>query len=277
MDRSYLASLWFMSRDPADWRRIEKVRNSDTTDWRAIVDMHNKMDAGHDAPWLRFLAGEFPEYPERILASALGQVTARMDKIRQNIMLMDTDPASWKKLDPVQVDLTQVSEHHWQSVNPVTTEALIQLMLGAPQIQYNGGLLHASTRYFDPVRRRPGLPPDVAALVTQIDAEAVKLDLVNLSPFESRDVLIQAGTFAEHRWTKVKYQRRIDRVKGNMEVEGENQSNRESGEESREVNGKFLRVRLPPGRGITLHLGMKRFANWPTYAFPWHGGKIPVQ
>jgi len=32
-----------------------------------------------------------------------------------------------------QMDLTKVHEHHWQTINPVTTEALIQLTLGAPQ------------------------------------------------------------------------------------------------------------------------------------------------
>ena len=36
-------------------------------------------------------------------------------------------------------------------------------------------------------------------------------------------------------------------------------------------------VRLAPGTGLTLDMGMKRFANQPTYAFPWHGDTIPVQ
>ncbi len=37
------------------------------------------------------------------------------------------------------------------TVTPVTTEALLQPMLGAaPQVQYNGGRLHARVRYIDP-------------------------------------------------------------------------------------------------------------------------------
>ena len=52
----------------------------------------------------------------------------------------------------------------------MTTEALIQLTLGAPQLLYNGGLLLARLRYFDAQRRRPGLPPDVAALVETLEA-----------------------------------------------------------------------------------------------------------
>ena len=276
VDRQYMAALWFMSQDRADWERIEKVRQLDKTDWRPTFGFHNKMDTGHDAPWLRFLAGDNPQYPEKMLAETYGQVTNRMEMIRQNILLMDTDPARMQKVDPEKVDLTQVSEHNWQTLNPVTTETLVQLMLGAPQIMYNGGLLHASLRYFDPVRKRPGIPEDVAALVTRIEAGRVVLELVNLSPFESRDVILQAGTFGEHTFTTVKYQRQ------GPPPQGRRPGYRSGGARSRvdatsDVNGKFFQVRLPAGSGLTLDMGMKRFANKPTYAFPWHGDSIPVR
>jgi hypothetical protein len=41
------------------------------------------------------------------------------------------------------------------------------------------------------------------------------------------------------------------------------------------VNRKFFQVSRAPGAGIVLDLGMKRFANRPTYAFPWHGDSVP--
>ena len=269
MDRSYMASLWFSSRDQSDWARIEKIRKREKSDWRIVIDSHNKMDAGHDAPWLRFLAGDMPEYPEQMLASAYGQVTARMGLIRNNVVLLDTDPARFESVNDDKLDLTQVSEHHWQNMNPVTTEALVQLMLGAPQLQYNGGLLHASVRYFDPERKRPGVPADVAVLVKKINADGIVVELVNLSPFERRDVILQAGTFGEHSFTTVKYAR-------SAEAPG----NRRQGvtvEESTVINNKTFQVRLAPGAGITLEAAMRRFANKPTYAFPWHGDKIPVR
>ena len=57
-------------------------------------------------------------------------------------------------------ELAQVYIHHWQQLNPIVTEALVQLTLGAPQIIYNGGLLHCRLRYFDlgdgEGRERPG-------------------------------------------------------------------------------------------------------------------------
>ncbi len=72
---------------------------------------------------------------------------------RQARMRSDTsDPETW-------------DVHHWQRINPVHTEALIQLTLGGPQVIYHGGLLHVRLRYFDALRHRPGLPEDVAAPV----------------------------------------------------------------------------------------------------------------
>ena len=97
------------------------------------------------------------------------------------------------------------------TVNPVTTEALIQLMLGGPQIQYNGGLLHARLRYFDPEGERPGLPPNVAALVTKVEAGRTTVELVNLSPFDMRRVIIQGGMFGEHDFGRVTFQKRVDK------------------------------------------------------------------
>jgi hypothetical protein len=257
MDHTYLANQWFMSLEARDWELIEKVRLAEQTDWRRVVDMHNKMDTGHDRPWLRFLAGDNPDYPERILASSLGQVALRLERMRDNWLLIDEYPGTWRKVDPDKTDLTKLNEHHWQGQNPVTTEALVQLMLGAPQILYNGALLHASVRYFDPARKRPGIPPDVAALVRKLGPDGATLELVNLSPLHHRDVIVQAGTFGEHSFTTAKYAAPAER--------------------SVPVNHKHLEVSLAPGAGVVLEVGMKRFANQPTYAFPWHTDGIPVR
>ena len=231
MDYSYLSQLWFMSLSPGDWERVEKVRQADGTDWRRVADTHNKMDNGHDAAWMRFIAGDNPDYPERILSSAAGQVVARLREMRENWLSVGGYPGRYIQFEPGKEDYTQLEEHHWQHQNPVTTEALIQLMLGAPQMMYNGGLLHASVRYFDPDHQRPGIPRDVAALVTRIERERTVLQLVNVSPFESRNVIVQAGTFGEHNFTTVKYQR----LEKNGPVE-----------QTVEVNGKFFQVALNP-------------------------------
>ena len=58
--------------------------------------------------------------------------------------------------------------------------------------------MHTSVRYFDPARQRPGIPRDVAALVERITPNGFRIQLVNLHPSESRDVILQAGMFGEH-------------------------------------------------------------------------------
>jgi hypothetical protein len=261
MNPTYLSQLWFMSLSREDWQRVERVRAAEGLDWTQVADTHNKEDSGHDEAWLRFIGGGFPEYPERILTSAAGQVRERLRAMRENWLLVGNYPGTRVKVEPGKVDFTQLNEHHWQHQNPVTTEALVQLMMGAPQACYNGGLLHASVRYFDPVRRRPGVPADVGALVTQVAKERIVLQLVNLNASEPREVTVQAGTFGEHNFTTVKYQR----------TEGGG-----APEKRLAVNAHYFQVLLEPGCGVTLEMGVTRFANKPSYAFPWHGTSVPV-
>ncbi|MFH1086687.1 MAG: hypothetical protein V1772_13110, partial [Chloroflexota bacterium] len=139
--------------------------------------------------------------------------------------------------------------HHWQNVNPVHTEALVQLTCGGPQIIYHGGLLHVRVRYYDVEARRPGLPPDVGALVEGLDARSLTLNLANTSPLRSRRVVLQAGAFGEHRFTEV-----TDLSSVTPSVT--------------EVSDKWFEVHLAPSATLRLRLGMARYANAPSYAQP---------
>jgi hypothetical protein len=133
--------------------------------------------------------------------------------------------------------------------NPVATTALINLTMGAndPGGSTHGPLpLHSQVRHFDPVRRRAGLPEDVAALVERIQPERITLTLVNISPFAARTVLVQMGAYGEHKATTVT-------------VAGQTTT----------VNGPVLEVKLAPGAGATLDIGVARYAHLPTLAFPW--------
>ena len=89
-------------------------------------------------PGYAFSPARTPGYPEEILRAALGTARWRLDQIQGDA-----------------ADLREVNIHHWQQLNPVTTEALVQLTLGAPAPIYNGGLLFApGIRYFDVARQR---------------------------------------------------------------------------------------------------------------------------
>jgi len=77
----------------------------------------------------------------------------------------------------------------------IVTEALVQLTMGGPLPVYNGGLLKVAVRHFDAAAKRPGLSPDVAALVRHIEDDAIDLTLANTNPMDSRRLIVQAGAY----------------------------------------------------------------------------------
>jgi hypothetical protein len=218
-----------MSQDERDRRRLEAFPDSQTV-WLEVRPDRGKGDDIHFGPWFCYLDGRNPDYPRLILEAQYAELLRRMELMRQD----NGDPREW-------------DVHHWQDINPVHTEALVQLSCGGPQIIYHGGLLHIRLRYFDMVERRPGLPPDVAALVSALDADSTTVQLVNLSPLHERRLVIQAGAFGEHRFTEV---RQV-----------------ETGQVAA-VNSKHFELVLPPGCQIMLRLGMRRYCNSPGYEQP---------
>jgi hypothetical protein len=127
-------------------------------------------------------------------------------------------------------------------------------------------------RYFDPERSRPGLPPDVAALIDEVGAERVGIQLVNLSPTESRHLIVQAGAFAEHQFTGVTF------AEGDRDEVAKSgyrwlRAERVSSEKKIALDAAHFAVELPPSSCIRLEAGMRRFANQPGYGLPWDGEK----
>lgn len=207
--------IWWLSQKPAD---------------RANAPDH---------PWLSYLEGRNPNYPVEALRADLTRVAERVERQRKDITTPDTRLADWT-LD----------------INPVSVTSLLHLMLGAIHIarppwsstspSQGGAPLYARLRYFDPERRRAGVPPGVAALVEGMSADATTVTLVNLDPAQARTVVVQGGGYGEHQI--------LSAVAGGRETP---------------VNARALRVRLAPGAGETLTLRMRRYANAPRLAFPW--------
>jgi hypothetical protein len=247
----YPIAVWNLTFAEQDWRRVQALREHSLVDWRRVIPFRSKEDAGHEQPWLCYLRGENPDYPELILRESYGKVARRMELIRQD-----------------RQNLREVSIHHWQELNPVTTEALIQLTLGAPQIIYNGGLLLCQVRYYDAHRQRPGLPPDVAALVEKIEADHIVVHLVNLSVFEQRELIIRAGAFGEHQFIRAHYDERTSAYPGAQGPQGYAAPPLQTRPCTLEVNASWLRVQLPPATEVRLRLDIRRFVNQPSYRMP---------
>jgi hypothetical protein len=250
MQPSYPLNVWNVTEAEQDWRRIELLKARSGYDWSKVVPFRDKGDMNHDEPWLLYLRGEKPGYPEEMLGAAYALVCHRLAQIEAD----DSDLKAGPYI------------HLWQQVQPVTTEALVQLTLGCPQVIYYGGMLNARVRYFDSKRRRPGLPDDVAALVDTIAPARVALTLVNLDPFQEREVVIQAGGLGEHRFLAASYdasQTPYPAPQGSYVAPQpvlDTQTIR--------VNDTHLRVLLPPATHIRLALTMDRYVNIPSYANP---------
>ena len=178
--------------------------------------------------WIGFLEGADPGYPERALQRDFESLRANMQAIEEDPTTPETRLADWL-LD----------------FNPARTGTLVNLMLGG-HLAGRIWTLHSRVRYFDPERRRSGLPRDVAALVEKLTGDTVTLTLVNTSPFHSRDLILQAGAYAEHRFHS-------------LTLNGK----------TIPIDGSSVRLRLEPGCGSRLVFSMRRYANQPRLAMPW--------
>jgi hypothetical protein len=179
--------------------------------------------------WTAFLQGTNPDYPEQALRQDLEAIRKKVAGMRADASTPDTRLAD----DSMRF-------------NPATVANLVRLTLGGLHHGNRTLVLHSRVRYFDPDRRRPGLPADVAALVEKLTADRTVLTLVNLSPVHARRVVVQAGGYGEHEFTTAT-----------------------AGTTSLAVNGRHVEVVLEPGAGARIDLGTVRYAHPPTLAWPW--------
>lgn len=71
-------ALWHHSASAAD-----RLRAAGGYDWRTVRPFRSKEEAGHEEPWVAYLAGDDPGYPERILAAAQAQVRHRLTRMER--------------------------------------------------------------------------------------------------------------------------------------------------------------------------------------------------
>jgi hypothetical protein len=223
------------TRAEEDIARLERLRNR-AADASTTVDAGGKDAAGNEAAWAGYLAGEFPDYPERILQHCIAHAAEKLAVAR------DLPP-----------EFVPGDDEFLNRDSPFDVEGLVHCTLGGSMPLYNGGLLRTRVRHFDPGRDRPGLPPDVAALVTDIGEGRTELELVNLAATD-RAVIVQGGTYGEHVFGDVTYDA----------AAGDGQDRRVA-----RVDGNALRVSLPGGTRTSLELETRRFAADPASAAPW--------
>ena len=229
-DPRFYIHLYYLSQSEEDLARLDEVFPG-RKDFEKLPPDWGRFKAGMCPPnaWFAFVEGKHPGYTEQVVESTYTGVCNALDRLEED----DSDPEEREC-------------YHFQSLNPVLPEALVQMTMGTPAAMYNGGLLQAHVRYFDLECRRAGLPEHVAALVDRVGRDEVELTLVNTDPVEGHKVLIQAGSFGEHVFTSLQ----------------------QEGEEAVVFNDKYLKVSLGPGAQVRVCLGIKRFVNQPSYDFP---------
>ncbi|MCC6589668.1 MAG: hypothetical protein IT168_23430 [Bryobacterales bacterium] len=221
-DRQIEVYFWSMNR-----KDLERVRIATEFRPRSGRDGYSEPDRGEE--WLGYLEGKLPGYPEKVLSDDLQRVRKKMEMIRTDNTTADSRLADYL-LD----------------FNPATTNGLTNLMLGGYFARGRVWVLHSRFRYFDPVKRRAGLPEDVGALVEKLGASSATVSLVNVNPIDAREVVVQAGGYGEHRFDSVA-------------VNGK----------TVKIDGPVVTIRLEPGTGARLEFAMTRYSNKPTFAFPW--------
>ena len=210
---------------------------------------------GNTLSWFEFIQGNFPSYPTQILEANLELIDSQLHKMRSNT----GDPRNWNNYDPATADvevgldlrIPGYSIHAWQEFNPIYFEGLSQLLTGSPMHISHGGLQFGKLRYFDGIKKRSGLPEDVAAMVEKLSADEMTVVLVNLSATQSRSMTLQAGNFGENRFGSVKI----------LTEDGQTQT--------LDVNNKWLTIDLAPGAGATFDFTYSRYVNKPTYESPY--------
>ena len=180
--------------------------------------------------WIAYLRGQDPSYPEAALQRDLHLIQSRIDAMRR-----DSLPPEKRLAD------------NMLNFNPAATASLVQLMWGGLPPGVDGGLVNARLRYFDPARKRAGVPEDVGALVSQLTDSETVVTLVNLNNTEPRTLIMQGGAYGEHQFESATL-----------------------GGKTTRIDSALLTVQLNPGSGEQLTLRMKRYANPPTVLHPWH-------
>ncbi len=229
---SELIDIYLMSMDKNDLKRIPNIvvnQDQKEEDNSTFDPWKSDRSPLSGAGWISFLEGKNKSFPEESMKDQMRFIREQMKDMRNETSTPDTRLADWAI-----------------EFNPANNAGeLARLMMGA---NFSGRIwsIHARVRYFDPDKNRAGLPEDLAALVTKMEDGKTWLTLVNTNQSKSRKVIIQTGAFGEHQCLSVK----VD----NKEYP---------------VNNRSFTVHLDPGAGSEIEISAKRYANQPTWSFPW--------
>jgi len=255
--------LFADSKSERDLARMKEILPPETLTV-SMSNVHKKYKGGQHAAYVRWLCGEYPEYPAEVLRHTLNLYE------RQRVLLEEEkagkgtglgyEPDGEQEWELLRAITREFHEKHGLQLHesavhayyqffllyrcPLSVEGLLHLTMGAMFPIYNGGLICADARWFDMDRRRPGLAEGVAALITSSDEHGFRVTLANTDA-RPHTLALQGGAYGEHRI---------------LSVEGE--------DFRLDVNGKWAQLTLAPGTVAELRVSLSRFANPPSLDEP---------
>jgi len=125
-------------------------------------------------------------------------------------------------------------------------------------------------RYFDVDRRRPGLPQDVGALVEKLEADRTVVRFANLSPVETRRLIVQGGAYGEHRFARATWSGRTSVWPGKLGGYAGTYAapTLTTEQRSADIGASRFNLELPPATEIVLDLATERYVNEPSHGGP---------
>ena len=237
--------LWYMSQSDGDWAEIERLSKAQIESSGRLVDQ--------DLEWAYFIKGRNEGFAERALSGDLRTVIRKIEFIQKE----HGDPETFV-------------DNKWILADPMKLDSLVRLTIGGLPVKVQGEMLYSQVRYFDGKRRRAGLPPDVAALVTRIEDDWIEIEVVNLNAAESRELVIQAGAYGEHRFRSVDFTQVAEiqpPIRGIRNPRGMVEQTLSQG--SQDLNASEFVIDLAPGSGSKLKITIERNVAQPSFDFPW--------
>ena len=242
-----------------------KLRDNDPhRDWNEVDSQRDRRSGDSEYARFQYYDGKNPDWPLKTQSAELRFGVAMIEAMRQDDRDVETiiRENHWPPQHP---EYPERHDYGCEAANPLVMKGLTQVTTGAPQNLYNGGLQRGSVRYFDVDRARPGLPPDVAALVNKLGPTVTGLQLANVSTTAKRRLIVQAGVFGEHQFTEVRVLNRTG-TESILNPQSWLAESKTDSESIVQVGGRHFTVELPPSTSVRLEAGVKRFANRPSYA-----------
>jgi len=273
-------------RIPDELQRIDIPVNSGRN---AVTGKETKHFIGNTIPWFLFMQGRYEGYPELILQANMTLIDRQLEKMRSDTgdpLRWDwQDPLSihrWQEVCPLYFEgllqlmlgapahishggLQHASVRYYDGALrrpglPEGVAALVDKMEGAATMDApgvsdasgatgaSGGLgVSEASNASEASDMSDGPGESIAA-----GQSIIELTLINTDAFAEREVIVQAGSFGEHRFAELVAMNAAGRAV-----------------EHRKLDDVWLSVALAPGSGLKLRLTMKRYLNKPSYATPW--------